>query len=316
MRTRDLSRRAVVAGLMASGVARNATGAVRAGGVIDMMPGFWRVMDAAPHGTQGEWARRIAEDYLQPNGAVFQAAGLGKITPARIERWLGQVEPLLPAIRRLDDGIDAIWSANMQVFRRAFPAFDSQISPIYFMPSFFSFDAHLEPHAGVLPLFVGLDGIVHFHGADANLAVLLSHELFHCEHAQRSPSVALEDAERIYKVLWAEGLATYVSERMNPKASRLDVLLDAKVLDEQGDAYVRTWAKALSDSLDSTAPGDYERFFSAGYQGPWPARGGYFVGLLIARRLGRTRSLAKLAALPAPQVRTLMAAELARLAKG
>lgn len=316
MRTSQLSRRALVAGLMAWGVARNAAGAVRAGGVIDLMPEFWRVMDATPRLPAAERARRIAEDYLRPNSAVFEAAGLDKITPARIERWLGQVGPLLPEIRRLDDGIDAIWWANMQVFRRQFPAFDPQISPTYFMPSFFGFDAHLEPHARVLPLFVGLDGIVHFHGPDANLAVLLSHELFHCEHAQRSPSVALEDAERIYKVLWAEGLATYVSERMNPKASRLDVLLDGKRLDAEGDAYVHTWAKALSDRLDSTAPADYERFFSAGYQGPGPARGGYLVGLLIARRLGRTRSLAKLAALPAPQVRTLMAAELARLSRG
>jgi len=316
MRTRELSRRVLVAGLIASGVAGSAAGAGRAGGVVDLMPGFWRVMDATPHGTPAEWAQRIADDYLTPNGAVFEAAGLGKITPARIERWLGQVEPLLPAIRKLDGGIDAIWTTNMQVFRKAFPAFDPRISPTYFMPSFFSFDAHLEPHQGVLPLFVGLDGIVHYHGADANLAVLLSHELFHCEHAQRSPSVALEDAERIYKVLWAEGLATYVSERMNPKALRLAVLLGSETLDVQGDAYVPAWAKALCDSLDSTAPADYARFFSAGYQGAWPARGGYLVGLLIARRLGRTRSLASLAALPAPQVRTLMAAELARLAKG
>ena len=315
MRTRELSRRVLVAGLIASGAARNAASAERAGGVIDLMPGFWRVMDATPHGTPADWAQRIANDYLRPNGVVFEAAGLGKITPARIERWLGQVEPLLPAIRKLDGDIDAIWSANMQVFRKAFPAFDPKISPTYFMPSFFSFDAHLEPHRGVLPLFVGLDGIVRYHGAGANLAVLLSHELFHCEHAQRSPSVALEDPERIYKVLWAEGLATYVSERMNPKASRLDVLLDGKRLDAQGDAYVPAMAKALSDSLDSTASADYARFFSAGYEGAWPPRGGYLVGLLIARRLGRTRSLASLAALPAPQVRTLMAAELARLAK-
>ncbi|MGH6964086.1 MAG: hypothetical protein ACREE0_06355 [Phenylobacterium sp.] len=316
MSTGSVSRRALVAGLIASGVAKTAASAVRAGGVIDLMPGFWRVMEATPHGTPAEWARRIAEEYLKPNGAVFEAAGLGKITPARIERWLAQVEPMLPAIRRLDGGIDAIWSANMQVFRRAFPAFDPQISPTYFMPSFFSFDAHLEPHGGVLPLFVGLDGIVRYHGADANLAVLLSHELFHCEHAQRSPSVALEDPERIYKVLWAEGLATCVSERMNPKASRLDVLLDGKRLDAQGDAYVPAWSKALLDCLESTSPDDYGRFFSGGYEGAWPARGGYLVGLLIARRLGRTRSLAELAALPAPQVRTLMAAELARLAKG
>ena len=238
------------------------------------------------------------------------------LTTGQLETWLGQVEPMLPAIRRLDGSIDAVWLSNAGKFRTAFPSFDPHISPTYFMPSFFGFDAHLEPHNGVLPLFVGLDGIVHYHGAGANLAVLLSHELFHCEHAQRSPSVALEDPERIYKVLWAEGLATYVSERMNPKASRLDVLLDGKRLDAQGDAYVRTWAEALSDSLDSTAPADYARFFSAGYEGAGPARGGYLVGLLIARRLGRTRSLANLAALPAPQVRTLMAAELARLARG
>jgi hypothetical protein len=237
------------------------------------------------------------------------------VTSARLEAWLTQVAPLLPAIRRLDGSIDAVWRSNAEKFRTAFPSFDPHISPTYFMPSFFGFDAHLEPHNGVLPLFVGLDGIVRYHGADPDLAVLLSHELFHCEHAQRSPTVALQDAERVYKVLWAEGLATYVSEQLNPGISRLQALLGTKALDETGDAFVGPWSKALLASLDSTSGADQERFFSAGYQGAWPARGGYLVGLLIARRLGRSRSLAELAALPAPQVRRLMARELGRLAR-
>ncbi|MGO4776966.1 hypothetical protein AB4084_15915, partial [Lysobacter sp. 2RAB21] len=77
---------------------------------------------------------------------------------------------------------------------------------------------------------------------------------------------------------------------------------------------VRELAAKLLAVMDSTAPEDTNRFFSAGYKGPEPARGGYLVGLAIAREIGRGRPLAELARIPMPEVRGLMQQQLRGLA--
>jgi len=68
--------------------------------------------------------------------------------------------------------------------------------------------------------------------------------------------------------------------------------------------------------LDSTREADALRFFSAGASGPWPARGGYLVGLEIARQAGRDLPLAQLPRLQGVALRGRRARELAALAAG
>jgi hypothetical protein len=144
--------------------------------------------------------------------------------------------------------------------------------------------------------------------------VLFAHEVFHCYQAQRNPALSLDPEAPVYAGLWIEGVATFASERLNPQASLKHVLLDDEALWRDGPAALPRVVAALRERLDSTDPRDLSAFFSAGWKGDWPARSGYYAGLLAARRIGGTLPLAAMAALPAAEVRRRLAEALQTLA--
>ncbi|MDT7816949.1 MAG: hypothetical protein QOJ42_6865, partial [Acidobacteriaceae bacterium] len=96
-------------------------------------------------------------------------------------------------------------------FLNAFPDFHSSRARIYLMLSMFRFDGKI-PHDNPGMLLLGLDGLAKFHGADARLPVILSHELFHVYHFQVNPLPRDVDQIELYRLIWQEGLATYVSQ--------------------------------------------------------------------------------------------------------
>jgi TorA maturation chaperone TorD len=65
---------------------------------------------------------------------------------------------------------------------------------------------------------------------------------------------------------------------------------------ERARATLPKLAGELRAKLDSKSPEDYQTFFLGNSQRKdLPARSGYYVGYLVARELGRTRSLPELA---------------------
>lgn len=288
-------------------------GVAGAHGYVDLMPDFWAAYLAAGHGA--ERAQRLHDDFFVPHAEIYAAADL-KPDAKRIARWLPSFDAIAADVRRVVADFPAIHAGHVARFRTAFPDFDQARAPIYLMPSLFAFDGHLSPWGARLPLFIGADGVVRYHGRTPDLAVFLDHESFHLYQAQLAPQLMMNPAPPIYATLWTEGTATYVSERLNPDAALLHVLLDDQHLADASAATRRQLAAALLLVLDSTADEDATRFFSAGAKGPLPSRGGYLIGLEVARRIGRDMPLADLPHLQGTALRERVAAELADLAKG
>ncbi|MEH6418145.1 hypothetical protein [Pseudomonas sp. CGJS7] len=308
MQRRDLLRLSALTALLAF------TGQLPAADTqspTDLMPAFWRAYDAGRDAD--DRAQALHDAFFVPNAELYAGAGL-KPTLERLNGWLPKFDAIAADTRRMSDEFGDHYRRHSEHFQREFPDFQRERAPIYLMPSLLMFDGHLRPWRGKLPLFVGIDGIVRYHGADANLSVFLDHESFHLYHGQHQPELVMDDTPPIYGSLWMEGLATYVSERLNPDASRLRVLLDDQKLAAVDDAGVRPLAAKLLAVLDSRAEDDANRFFGAGYKGPEPARSGYLVGLTVAREIGRERTLAELAKIPMPQVRELLQQRLRDLA--
>ncbi len=310
MHRRDLIRLAALSPLLAAAGPSPAAGAP---GPDDLMPAFWRAYDASRGSSDRAQALHAA--FFLPNAALYAGAGL-KPTPERLAKWLPEFDAIAADARRLSQGFDAHYARHIRHFQAEFPDFQRERAPVHVMLSLFKFDGHLRPWQGKLPLFVGIDGIVRYHGADANLSVFLDHESFHLYHRQQVPELLMDEQPPIYGALWIEGLATYVSERLNPEASKLQVLLDDRRLASADAATLRDLAGKLLEALDSTQAEDANRFFSAGHAGPEPARGGYLVGLAVARRLGRGRSLAELARTPMSELRRLIQEPLRQIAAG
>lgn len=296
---------------MLPGLARAADDAIADAPPRDLMPAFWAAYDAAANAT--DRAAALATAFFAPHHAIYRDAGLNP-TGERIARWLPAFDAIAGDVRRLGSTFPASYARHARRFREHFPDFDRARAPVYLMPSLFAFDGHLQPAGGRLPLFIGADGIVRYHGAGADLSVFLDHESFHLYQAQANPELSMDEAPQVYTNLWIEGTATWVSERLNPGASLLHVLLDDPVLAAADATTLQRLAADMFAVLDSTADADLARFFSAGHDGPGPARGGYLVGLHVVRAIGAHMPLAQLPRIPRTQLRGLVSDELARLA--
>jgi uncharacterized protein YjaZ len=141
------------------------------------------------------------------------------------------------------------------------------------------------------------------------LSPLVVHELFHVYHGE----VVADDPETFSWALWAEGLATYVSRRLNPKVPEQLVCCLPPI--EPAEAAVDLLAPEALRLLDSEKREDYARFFLGGKELDIPSRSGYYLGYRIATEAGKTRTLEELAAMTPAEVRALEVVELRRMAE-
>lgn len=309
-----LSRRHWLQAALAFPLTSRLASATPANDAIDLMPAFWRVYDAGLELPVAERAGRLRRGFFEPHGAVYKEAGSKLPDEARIARWLATFDALAPGVRAVHRRFGAELARQRKAFGEALPDFDPQRSPIHLLPSLYGFDAHLEPRADGLPLFFAPDGIVRYHGAEADLSVLFAHEIFHCYQGQMNPGMAQDTRPAVYVNLWIEGGATHASEQLNPGASLHHVLLDDDVLLREGPRTAPRVAAALLDRLDATDDATLQSFFAMGWRGEWPARAGYYVGLLVAREWARTMDLRQMASMPREQVRERSAGSLRRIA--
>jgi hypothetical protein len=283
--------------------------------LVDLMPDFWRAWNASRELPADAVPATLITRFFQPHADVYAGAGI-KVDEARVGKWIRRVSPLISSIRRQSLDFRTSFNLHVRHFARTFPDFDARATAVYLMPSLAHFDGHLQQWGDRIPLFVGADGIVLYHGDSPNLAVLLDHETFHLYHFQKNPSLRSAGADPLYLTLWIEGLATYVSGELNPQASRLNVLLDDKPLAAAGDDLVRRVAAELLQRLESTSEADQKRYFSAGYVGDIPARAGYLVGFQVAQRAARGRPLPGMARIDRVALKPLIEGELKRIAQG
>ena len=281
----------------------------------NLMPQFWDLYDSALHERIQVRVESILHGFFTPNALIYEGAGV-KWSAAGIARWLKDFDPIADSVRALSLTVPATIRAQPPRFQANLPEFDANAGRIYFLPSLFWFDGHRQPWRGAYPLFVGVDGIVHYHGNDCDLTVFIDHELLHVFHAQRNPAMLLDESPPIFIDLWTERLAVYASRILNPAADRLHILLDDQPLAAATADAVTYAAGELLKCLDSTDSKDEQRFFSTGYVGDLPARSGYLVGWKVAERVGRSMSLTALASLNQSAVRERVAHELAAIAEG
>ena len=249
---------------------------------------------------------------IQSHPEIYRRPDVFKTDPPTLEKYLDQVTPYLSAIRKIHSRFIKECEPIEESFCARFPDFNRSRAEIYLMLSLFRFDGKI-PHDNPRALFLGLDGLAKFHGASLPLGVILSHELFHLYHFQVNALPASIDTIPLYRLIWQEGLATYASASLNPKATMADVLLDPR-LARDGPKYVPAVARALMTQLESTDDEATARYLSYRRGSEIPSRMGYLIGYNIVARLAPTRSLTELARLPGRRLLSLMREQLRGLA--
>jgi len=281
--------------------------------VYDLIPDLYGFLRTAPEGRESR-AKLFAEVIIRPHPEIYGRTQIFKTDIGTLEQYLDALDTYLPAIEQIHRRFEEQRASIQAKFLGAFPDFDSARARVYLMLSLFRFDGKI-PHDNPRMLLLGLDGLAKFHGADVRLPVILSHELFHIYHFQVNPLPRDVDQIELYRLIWQEGLATYVSQVLNPDASLADVLLDPR-LAEEGPQFVPMLARNLMAQLESRDDATTARYLA--YQrGGWiPARMGYLIGYQIARRTAATHQLTELARLRGHALLNLVREEMQALADG
>ena len=269
----------------------------------DLMPAFWSFWDAAKGLPRDEQVRLFQERVVGSHPAVY--SGIFKDVPRPIPEVIGDSLDGMPAIeagmRELSGRLSDELPRQIARFREAFPKFRCDTAT-YFLFSAGTFDGATRDVSGKEALMFGLDVIARL---KEPLSPLFAHELFHVYHAER----VSKPPEAFYWQMWEEGLASYVSGKLNP-GEKACCLPPAPPIDA---ALPKIVAGAL-ERLDSEKPEDYQLYFLGSREAlAIPQRSGYVLGERIAAEAGKTRSLEKLADLQPAEVRKLVEAALRRM---
>jgi hypothetical protein len=281
--------------------------------VCDLIPDLFNFLRIAPAEKESR-ARLFVQSVIQPHPEVYDRPQIFKTDTASLEQYLAVLPAYLPAIKQIHSRFQEQYEPIEAAFLKEFPDFEFSKARVYLMLSLFRFDGKI-PHDNPHLLLLGLDGLAKFHGADTRLSVILTHELFHVYHFQVNPLPRNIDHLGLYRLIWQEGLATYVSKQLNPDASLAEVLLDPR-LAQEGPRYIPVVARDLMAQLESVDDVTTARYLSYWRGGQIPARMGYLIGYEIARKMAATKSVRELALLRGQTLLNVVRREIQNLATG
>jgi hypothetical protein len=289
--------------------------------MVDAFADFAALADNGATTSPEQRLRRFHETFLKRHADLYTAEAVGLSPGQRLDAAAAPELAAIPAnpdLERTDQQLVAALPPIAAAFTRQFPDFRCDF-PIYLAPTFGQFDGAGRIVGGRPSLVLGVDLIARFERGD-QLRVFLTHELFHRYHHQAAGFSDDAGARGvIWRSLWAEGLATYVSARLNPDRPLSDAWLLPRDLEAKAAPLAPALARALMGGLDRVDPQLYGEFFEYGDPTaqrlglPW--RSGYYLGYLVARHLGETRSLEQLAHLKGPRLRRAIGQVLEALSK-
>jgi len=280
--------------------------------VVNLMPALWQSI----HGPRA--AKEVRKAVVDPNSALYNADFVSLPTGAKWEEEVKREQAYVKSNRKDIEAVEKYLSAYVQpymtAFKETFPDYQCDYT-FYIAPSFGRMDGSAASVDGRHVVIFAPDVIPKYHKV-SELKVLIDHETFHIYHHQSTGvyGASEEVLPTIEEALWGEGLATFVSAKMNPDASMDTVMLQPGI-PEGAKPYLADIAKELLTHLDEKDKPTYAAYFMAGSPPKgYPPRAGYYVGLLIAQSLAERYSLPELAHLKGPELHELLVSQLKQLA--
>ena len=218
-----------------------------------------------------------------------------------------------PERRNATLGVSQRFNELFAPARYNFEAYFGPVSsrrPVFILDSMGELDGGTRELDGGSTLLFGADVIAEVHGGK-DMTAFFYHELFHLYRQSRST-----DCEAIWCSLWEEGLATYVSKRLDPAAGDDELTLNLpEPIRPAVEANRRRAVCEVVWRLDSTTEKDFSALFQGDDRLPgFPSRMGYYIGYLVAADAGRTHGLHRLADMSFVEARPLIDAALSRMA--
>lgn len=199
-------------------------------------------------------------------------------------------------------------SASLENFKKHFPDI-SEDEKIHIVHSLGELNGGVLTVEGSKVFLMGLDVMAKHHSWNNNIP-FLHHEFFHLYHMNRR----LEDfkIETLWAALWKEGLATYISKRINTNATPAELMLTIpQNLYQDCITKKKEIASKLLKVFNSPSEEEYKRFFLMSSDDKTiPKRAGYCIGYLAVASFGENYSLNDLAMMEFKRAKELLRAYL------
>lgn len=261
--------------------------------LVNLMPAFWKSLEA------DDAAVRIRAAVIDPHPELYNPDYVALPSGRDWDKTVSRERAFVEAHRREVTGAETYLLENvprlMRQFQARFPDFRCDF-PFYVAPTFGRMDGSAAFIGGKHRIVFAPDVIPRFHSLD-ELKVLIDHETFHIYHHQATGTfgASSQAVPTIFDALWSEGLATFVSWRMNPDVDLNTALLQPGIPDA-AKARLPAIARDLAAHLDEKDPATFDRYFVAGKQpSGFPPRAGYYVGVLLAQQFATHLTLRQMA---------------------
>jgi hypothetical protein len=290
--------------------------------VVDLMPRYWRLVSESRNQSPQEQVVSFRRDLDLAHTDLYSKRGLGFETKEQLNdailKALGDTRQNTQSGMLMSKTVSSNLPREVARFEKMFPDFRCDFT-IYLVPSLDNLDGAGRIVDGRPALVFGIDSMAsEFAGKPLQLHVFLDHEIFHRYHSQVTGfSDDNGQEEIIWRGLWAEGLATYVSMVLNPPATMQDALFFPTDLVKRASPIRSRLAKQLEDNLDVSDSKIFRKYFSyhVGAVDEVPPRSGYYIGVLASQRLAQQNSLKELVHLRDDAVRKELGETLALLAR-
>ena len=286
--------------------------------IHNFMRDFWRFWAAARGRAVTIQMRLWQELYVKPHQAVFE--DLAK--PCKDEfaptwartHYFPDLPKIVPGMHEAAAGLAEKLSAARTRFLQAFPDM-SWTGDVYIMASGYCFNGRAQSVQGHEAILFGIDTRVALGQKDP--APDMTHELFHRYHS-RFFDFKPSSGYPLWTTLWAEGMAEFVAETLNPTASDADLSLVPIGMPRQVDARRKELAADFLEKFTATDDEDARKWFNdTNSKDPVvPARAGYELGVLVVQELAKRYSIQVMAHWPRSQAEPRIEAALASIAHG
>lgn len=275
--------------------------------VHNFAPAFIEFWDKVESKSLDEQLAALKKDFF-PNFPQFYEykiekwKKIGKNPDEVLKKQLAEFPKIKDEFVKKTNEITNNLDSTLESFVTAVPGLDRNFD-VYITHSFGDMDGGTRKIGDKTYFIFGIEGMVKYHKGFTSEIPFFHHELFHIYHGQYLPEDHI-----IWLSLWAEGLATYASEKLNPKASQKDLMLDLP------EGMVRDIHKSISfhwndlnSKLTSTNDIDYETYFLFSSKDKKVVkRAGYYLGYLIAKEIGKTKSISEMAQLKSDEILPLI----------
>lgn len=244
-------------------------------------------------------------DYYAPevfgDAARMQARALRYFDPAQAAVVFPDVPPLTAErLAALGSVVGPQFAQQQRRFMQTFADFSCDTT-VEFGVSLLKFDGHPVEFGGKQYLLFGVDITATLHGP-ADMPAFFDHEIFHLYHRHVIGSRAPQGEAPAWWTMWIEGLATYVSQRMNPGLDAQQVLWYPRDMVARMEQDRARAAQLMLRDIDKTGH-DGDRWFLAGTSVEGlPVRAGYYLGYLFAKSEGDGQPLPQLARMAPQQI--------------